>query len=283
MTQRQAFLKKSLLITGCSSGIGLAAARGMKELGWHVFASCRKPEDCARLAAEGFDSPHLDQNDPNSIRDALAHVLGQTAGTLDAVFNNGAFACPGAAEDLPTAALREVLETNVLGVHEVTRQVIPIMRAQGHGRIVQHSSVLGLVPMPWRAAYVTSKYALEGLTDTLRIEMRDTNIHVVILNTGPVTSRIRANSIPHFEKWIDWQASPRAQLYKDSLLKRLYEDTGPDKFELPPTAVVEKLVLALEAKHPKPRYFITKPTWMMSAAKRMLPTSLLDRLIDKAR
>lgn len=276
-------MQKSLLITGCSSGIGADAARGMRDRGWRVFASCRKAQDCARLEADGFDSPQLDQRDPASIREALARILDQTGGTLDAVFNNGAFACPGAAEDLPTDALREVFETNVLGVHEVTRQVIPVMRAQGHGRIVQHSSVLGLVPMPWRAAYCASKYALEGLTDTLRIEMADTDIHIVTLNTGPVTSKIRVNSIPHFEKWIDWRNSPRAALYESSLLKRLYEDRGPDRFELPPSAVTRKLVLALESARPRPRYFITTPTWIMSASKRMLPTFLLDRMINKAR
>ncbi len=276
-------MNKSLLITGCSSGIGLEAARGMRARGWTVFASCRKPEDSVRLADEGFDSPVLDQRDPDSIRAALSHILEQTGGTLDAVFNNGAFGCPGAVEDLPTDALRDVFETNVMGVHEVTRQVIPIMRAQGHGRIVQHSSVLGLVPLPWRAAYCASKYALEGLTDTLRIEMADTDIHIVTLNTGPVTSKIRENSIPHFEKWIDWQGSPRVEQYRENLLKRLYEDSGPDKFELPPSAVTGKLIKALEAPKPHPRYFITTPTWIMSAAKRFLPTSMLDRLINKAR
>ena len=276
-------MQKSLLITGCSSGIGLDAAHGMRARGWRVFASCRKPEDCARLAEEGFDSPLLDQRDPEGIRSALTYILGQTGGTLDAVFNNGAFACPGAAEDLPTDALRDVFETNVMGVHELARQAIPIMRAQGHGRIVQHSSVLGLVPMPWRAAYTASKYALEGLTDTLRIEMADTNIHVITLNTGPVTSKIRENSIPHFEKWIDWENSPRAEQYRSKLLTRLYTDRGPDKFELPPSAVTEKLIKALESPRPHPRYFITTPTWIMSAAKRLLPTSMLDKLINKAR
>jgi NAD(P)-dependent dehydrogenase (short-subunit alcohol dehydrogenase family) len=200
---------------------------------------------------------------------------------LDALFNNGAHAIPGAVEDLPTDALRAIFEANVFGWHELTRRVIPVMRAQGHGRILNHSAVLGMVVMPWRAAYNTTKFAIEGLTDTLRIELRDTPIHVVTLNTGPVTSKIRVNSIPHFERWINWEASPRVEQYRAKLLKRLYEDRGPDKFELPPSAVSEKVLHALTAQNPRPRYYITTPTWLMGIARRVLSTRQLDWLLAK--
>lgn len=272
---------RSILITGCSSGIGYDAAHGLRARGWRVFAACRQEADCQRLRDEGFESPKLDYSDPDSIQSALNEVLAATGGRLDALFNNGAYAVPGAAEDLPTGALREIFEVNVLGWHDLTRLVIPVMRAQGHGRIVNHGSVLGLVVAPWRAAYNASKFAVEGLTDTLRIEMRDTPIHIITFNTGPVTSKIRVNSIPHFERWIDWRSSPRAAQYESRLLRRLYEDRGPDTFELPPSAVTAKLVHALESARPRPRYYVTKATWIMGLLRRVLPTTAMDWLTAK--
>lgn len=271
---------KTVLITGCSSGIGYDAAHGLRQQGWRVFASCRKEEDCTRLRTEGFESPLIDYQDRARITSGLAEVLAATGGTLDALFNNGAFACPGAVEDLPTDALRDIFEANVFGWHELTRQVIPVMRAQGSGRIVQNSSILGFVVAPWRGAYISTKHALEGLTDTLRIEMRGTGIHVSTIEPGPITSKIRENAIPHFERWIDWRASPRAAQY-ETLMRRLYEDRGRDRFELPPEAVTKKLVHALESPSPRPRYYVTTPTHLMGALRRLLPTRALDWLMSK--
>ena len=271
MTQR------TILITGCSSGIGYAAACALRDRGWRVYAACRQELDCGRLREEGFDSPRIDYADPDSIITALADVLEDTGGTLDAVFNNGAYAMPGAVEDLPTEALREIFEANFFGWHTLTRAVIPIMRAQGHGRIVQCSSVLGLVALPWRGAYSATKFALEGLTDTLRMEMRGTGVHPILIEPGPITSKIRANSIPHFERWIDWENSARADQYEAVLGPRLYAERGPDKFELPPSAVVKKLVHALESKRPRARYYVTTPTRLAGLLRRILPTRMLDR------
>lgn len=274
-------MARSILITGCSSGIGHDAAHGLKRAGWRVFATCRAEADCARLRDEGLESFRLDYTDAASISAAVAEALGRTGGTIDAVFNNGAFACPGAVEDLPTEALRAIFETNLFGYHELTCQVIPVMRAQGHGRIVNCSSVLGLVPMRWRGAYVATKYALEGLTDVLRLEMADTPIRVILIEPGPITSKIRANSIPHFERWIDWRASPRRAQYEASLLGRLYEARGPDRFELPASAVTARLLRALTARNPAPRYFVTTPTHLMNIARRLLPSRALDALIRR--
>lgn len=275
-------MRKSILITGCSSGIGYDAAHGLQRAGWRVFATCRQDKDVERLRAEGLESTRLDYADEDSIAAALAWVLDQTGGTLDALYNNGAFACPGAAEDLPRAALREIFEVNVLGYHDLTRRVIPVMRAQGHGYIINCSSILGIVTAPWRSAYNASKFALEGLTDTLRIEMRDTNIKIVLLEPGPVTSQIRANSIPYFEKWIDWQASSRAEQYRDKLLPRLYaKKEGLDPFELPPSAVTKILLRILNTKNPRPRYYVTKATHIMGALRRLLPSRALDWILAK--
>jgi NAD(P)-dependent dehydrogenase (short-subunit alcohol dehydrogenase family) len=272
---------KSILITGCSSGIGLDAARGLKARGWRVFATCRAEGDCERLRAEGLESFPLDYADEASIAAAVAEASARTGGRLDALFNNGAFACPGAVEDLPRGALREIFETNLFGYHDLTRRVIPLMRAQGQGRIVNCSSVLGLVGMTWRGAYVATKFAMEGLTDVLRIEMRGTGIEVILIEPGPIATKIRENAIPHFERWIDWEASARADQYR-SLRGRLYgPKTKKDAFELGPEAVTRKLIRALEDPRPKPRYYITTPTYLMGFARRILPTRALDWLIAK--
>jgi len=274
-------LKKSILITGCSSGIGYDCAKGMRDAGWRVFASCRKAEDCARLQSEGFDSPMIDYADPVSVSNGLAEVIAATGGTLDAVFNNGAYALPGAVEDLPREGLREIFECNLFGVHDLTRAVLPVMRAQGHGRIINCSSVLGLVTMKWRGAYSASKFAMEGLSDTLRLEMRGTGIDIILIEPGPVTSDIRVNSIPHFERWIDWKNSARHAEYENTLIDRLYTSSGPDPFELPASSVTQKLLNACEAKRPKPRYYVTKPTYLMGALRRVLSTRVLDWVVSR--
>jgi NAD(P)-dependent dehydrogenase (short-subunit alcohol dehydrogenase family) len=272
--------QKSILITGCSSGIGLDAAHGLRARGWRVFATCRQQGDVDRLRGLGFDSFKLDYADEASIAQALSDVLTATGGTLDALFNNGAYACPGAVEDLPRGALREIFEVNLFGYHDLAARVIPVMRAQRHGRIINCSSVLGLVGMQWRGAYVATKFAMEGLTDVMRIEMRGTGIDVILIEPGPIGTRIRENAIPHFERWINWENSARRDQYI-ALRSRLYEKSGPDRFELPASAVTAKLIRALESPRPKARYFVTTPTYLMSVARRILPTWALDWLITK--
>jgi NAD(P)-dependent dehydrogenase (short-subunit alcohol dehydrogenase family) len=273
---------KSILVTGCSSGIGYDAAHGLKAAGWRVFATCRKASDCERLVGEGLESFPLDYTDKGSIHAALAEVLARTGGTLDALYNNGAYGLPAAVEDVPTEALREIFETNLFGWHELTRAVIPVMRKQGHGTIINCSSVLGFAVIRWRGAYSATKHALEGLTDVLRIEMKGTGIRVVLIEPGPITSRIRANSVPHFEKWINWRDSAVRPFYESTLLKRLYAgETKPDRFELPPSAVTKVILKILNSKNPKPRYFITIPTHVAGIAKRLLPGRLQDWLVSR--
>lgn len=275
---RQDNLTKSILITGCSSGIGYVAAQSLQARGWRVFASVRSEDDRARLEAEGLESPMLDVRDGDSIAAALAHVLHQTGGTLDAVFNNAGYGLPGAVEDLPVEGLREIFETNLFGLHDLTRRVIPVMRKQGHGRIVQHSSGFGRHVMKWRGAYNASKHAVEGLTDTMRLELRGTGIHVSTLNTGPVTSKFRINSIPQFERWIDWEHSANPDRYRKELLPFLYEDTGRAPFQKEPDAVVRRLIHAVEAANPRPRYHITGATHIAEALRRALPQRMLDAI-----
>ncbi|SLN30185.1 Levodione reductase [Roseovarius gaetbuli] len=272
--------EKTILITGCSTGIGYDAAHALRALGWRVFASCRKEADCARLRDEGFDSPRIDYEDEASIEAGLAEVLEATGGRLDALFNNGAYAIAGPVEDIPTAAMRAIFQANFIGWHDLTRRVIPVMRAQGAGRIVQCSSVLGLVAMKWRGAYVATKFALEGMSDAMRMELQGTGIHVSIIDPGPIDTPFRANAIKQFEKWVDWENSARVEEYRATLLDQLYKGSskGP---QWPASAVTKVLVRALEARRPKPRYYVTTPTYLMGTLRRILSARTLDWVTSK--
>lgn len=274
--------RKTILITGCSSGIGEDAAYALKSNGWRVFASCRQEVDCARLRDAGFESPQIDYTEEASITSGLAEVLEATGGTLDAVFNNGAHGFFGAVEDLPTQGLREIFESNFFGWHELTRQIIPVMRAQGHGHILQCSSTLGFTYIPWRGAYSATKRALEAMSDTMRIELRGTGIRVVLIEPGPITTMFRQKGIPFFERWIDWENSPRRAEYENGLTKRLYRGSGKkDLFELPASAVTAKVIRALDSKNPKARYKVTGATYLAAVLHRTLPDRALDAIASR--
>lgn len=268
----------SILITGCSSGIGHVCAHGLRRRGWRVFATARRAEDVTRLEAEGLEALQLDVSDSASIDAAVATVLERTGGTLDALFNNAGYGQPGAVEDLPRDAMRLQFETNVFGPLELTNRVLPVMRRQGHGRIVFNSSLLGYAAMRMRGAYNSSKFALEGLADTLRLELHGSGIDVVLIEPGPVESRFRQNCVPHYERWIKLDASPHWALYA-AMEARLNHPGPASPFTLPATAVLDKLVHALEARRPRARYRVTVPAIALAWAKRLLPTRVLDRIL----
>jgi NAD(P)-dependent dehydrogenase (short-subunit alcohol dehydrogenase family) len=268
---------RSVLITGCSSGIGLASARVLKARGWRVFATARKPEDIARLKNEiGVESLYLDYIEPDSIAEASAHVLEATGGALYALFNNGAYGQPGAVEDVPPEALRAQFEANVIGWHDLTRRLIPSMRTRGEGRIVYCSSVLGLVSAPYRGAYCASKFAVEALTDALRVELAGTGIHVSLIEPGPIATRFIEHAVEAYRRNIDMENSPHRETYRVRLAQM--EEGGQKAFKLPPEAVAAKLVHALESKRPKTRYYVTFPTYAAAFLRRILPTRALDAL-----
>lgn len=273
--------RQVILITGCSSGIGYDSAHAFRRLGWRVFASCRKPEDCRKLQAEGLESPLLDYQDNASIHGCVDHVMAATGGRLDVLFNNGAFAIPAAVEDLPGDALRAIFEANLFGWHELTRAVLPHMLARGEGRIINNSSVLGFVALPFRGAYNATKFALEGLTDTLRLELGKTPIKLVLIQPGPIRTHIRQNSYYQFRQWIDWRTSRLESVYRDALIPRLdpaIPQAKPDRFELMPDAVSRAVIHAATAKRPKHRYRVTTPTRIMALLKRLLSSRALDWL-----
>lgn len=274
-------MTRTILITGCSSGIGNDAAHTLRARGWRVFASCRQQADCDRLRDLGFDAPRIDYCDPASIDTGLAEVLEATDGRLDALFNNGAHQLNGAVEDLPIEGLRAIFEANVFGWHDLTNRVIPVMRAQGGGRIVQCSSTLGFSYLRWRGAYTATKRSIEALTDVLRIELAGTGIHPILIEPGPISTAFREKGIAYFERFIDWKASPHRAAYESGLVPRMYRPSGKDRFELPPSAVTARLIHAIEAARPRPRYFVTGATWLAAGLHRILPTRAADRLISR--
>lgn len=274
-------MQYSILITGCSSGIGLEAAKILQQKDFLVVASCRRKEDIETIKEAGIHHVvQLDLADSASIEKGLQDTLALTGGNLFALFNNGAYGQPGAVEDLSVSTLRAQFETNFFGTHELTCKVLKLMLAQGYGRIVNNSSVLGLVAMPFRGAYNASKFALEGLTDTLRLELIGTPIHVSLIEPGPIESRFRANALIALKENIDISQSRHQQGYEEAI-GRLSKEGPTSSQTLPASAVVKKLLHALESQRPKPRYYVTTPTYMAGFLKRLLPTRLLDCIMSK--
>lgn len=270
----------SVLITGCSTGIGFDTAITLSGLGYKVFATARKQADVEKLKALGLNAYLLDLTNESSIDNAVNWVLKQTDGSLYALFNNGAYGQAGALEDLPVEALKEQFETNVFGWHYLTRVVIPVMRKQGFGRIIQNSSVLGLVAMPYRGAYNASKFAIEGYTDTLRLELKGSGIQISLIEPGPIETQFRANALAKTLEFIDVDNSVHKDNYKIEI-DRLSKEESTNKFTLPASAVTSKVVHALSSKKAKTRYYVTKPTYIMAFFKRVLPFTWLDKLLIK--
>ena len=270
--------RPTIIVTGASSGIGAHCARALKADGWRVFATVRRKEDRTSLDADGIENFLMDYTDTASIHALADAVLERTGGRLDALYNNGAYGQPGAVEDLTTDVLRLQFETNFFGWHELTRRVIPVMRAQGKGRIVNCSSILGLVPYKWRGAYNASKYALEGLTITMRMELDGSGIDVSLIEPGPIRSNFMANALKAAEANIDLENTPHRVEYQRQL-KRLRGELAGARGKLGPEAVYEVLRHALTSASPKPHYIVTKPAKRGVLLKRLLPSHLLYRIL----
>ena len=272
--------QSTIIVTGCSSGIGAYCARALAKDGWRVFATARKPEDIAALEADGLEALYLDYTDQASITALVEAVAERTGGRIDALFNNGAYGQPGAVEDVSTDVLRAQFEANFFGWHELTRQVLPFMRARGHGRIVQCSSILGLLPYRYRGPYSASKYALEAMSLTLRMELEGTGIFVSLIEPGPIASRFTANALKHIHDNIDLEGSHHAAEYKKQLA-RLDGSGPPNKSRLEPDAVHAVLLKALTAKRPRPHYPVTTPARQGMILKRIMPADWFYRLMGR--
>ncbi len=272
--------KKSVLISGCSSGIGRCIALGLHQRGYRVFATVRNPDDVAVLTELGMEGLVLDLDSSSSIREAVDEVAKRCNGQLYALVNNGAYGQPGAVEDLSRKVLRRQFETNLFGTHELTNAVLPLMRRYNEGRIIQMSSILGFMCLAYRGAYQATKYALEALSDTLRLELRGTNIRVCLIEPGPITSRFRENAYTAFKANIDQEHSPHREVYR-SVEQRLASEDDDAPFTLPPEAVLKRVIHALEARRPRVRYSVTVPTYVYAGLRRLLPDRAFDWLLAK--
>lgn len=266
---------KNVLVTGCSTGIGRCVADGLKERGFKVYATARKEKDVEVLKQASFEALMLNLTDSNSIKSAVDTLLDKTNGRVYGLVNNAAYGLTGAVEDLPIESLRQQFETNVFGTQELTNFIIPVMRQQNEGRIIQISSVLGFVTMKYRGAYCASKYTLESLSDAMRYELSDTNIKISLIEPGPIKSEFRNNVVTQFNKTIDKENS----IHKEAYHKMEQEVGKPVPFTLGPEAVLKKVVHALESDKPKARYYVTFPTYLFALFKRILPSSLLDKIL----
>lgn len=272
--------KQNILITGCSSGIGLCAAMVLHERGYNVVATVRKSQDAMPLQQLGVITTKLDLTDSASIKHAFDFTLKHFDGQLDALFNNAAYGQPGAVEDLSRDVLRVQFETNVFGTQELTNLVISHMRKQGHGRIIYNSSVLGIISMAYRGAYNASKYAIEGLADTLRQELQGSNIYISLIEPGPILSQFRTNAFAKYQQNINKDLSHHQDIYL-AMERRLTKQGAAVPFTLPPEAVVKKLIHAIESSCPKIRYYVTFPTYLFATLKRILPHRFLDWVLIK--
>lgn len=273
-------MQKTILITGASTGIGYYVAHELRKAGYRVIASCRALPDVTRLQSEGLESVQIDLANSESIQQGFAQAMAITGNQLYALFNNGAYGQPGAVEDLPIKALREQFDTNFFGWCELTNLALPIMLQQGYGRIIQNSSVLGIAAMPLRGAYNASKYALEGISDTLRLELIGTGIYVSLIEPGPIESQFRKNALVALHANIDTEKSRHRDIYR-AAIARLGKTETTTPFTLGPEAVYRRVIHALESKHPQARYYVTFPTYLVGFMKRILPTGLLDKLLRK--
>jgi NAD(P)-dependent dehydrogenase (short-subunit alcohol dehydrogenase family) len=271
---------RTIIVTGASSGVGAYCARALKAEGWRVFATARKTKDIAALEADGIEALPLDYCDPRSIEALVATVLERTDGRLDALYNNGAYAQAGAVEDMPVDVLRKQFEANFFGWHDLTRRILPAMRRQGHGRIVHCSSILGLMPLPYRGAYCASKYALEGLMLSLRQELIGTDIHVSLIEPGPVASDLHENGLPQFRNSIDYENSVHRDAYR-KLMDGMWSGSSRARAKAGPEVVYAALKHALLSRRPRPHYVVTMPARIGVLFKRILPASLFYRLLAK--
>ncbi len=270
---------RSVLVTGCSSGIGLATAELLRSAGWTVFPTARKPDDLDTLRLAGFDAIELDVSDSRSIATALDWVLAKNAGRLGAVVNNAGFGMPGAIQDLSRDAMRHQFEVNLFGLQELTNRLIPVFREQGYGRIVNISSVVGRLALPFMGIYSASKFALEAVSDAQRVELSPDAISVSLVEPGPIRTQFSTNCAGQGEQKLDTGASKFGAAYKKYFEKRRNGGMSEDRFRLSPEAVAKKIVHALEAPRPKIRYKVTVPSYLGDFAARFLPAELIDRMM----
>ncbi|NHV09552.1 SDR family oxidoreductase [Cronobacter turicensis] len=254
-------MQKSLLITGCSSGIGLACAHELRRQGFQILAACRKPDDVARMNTLGFTGIELDLDSPQSVEAAAQEVIRLTNNRLYGIFNNGGYGVYGPLATISRAQMEQQFSANFFGAHQLTMLLLPAMLPHGEGRIVNTSSVMGLISTPGRGAYAASKYALEAWSDALRMELRYSGVKVSLIEPGPIRTRFTEN-------------------VNQTQTDKPVENPGiAARFTLGPEAVVAKVRHAFESPNPRIRYPVTLVTHAVGILKRLLPTRIMDKIL----
>lgn len=254
-------MQKSILITGCSSGIGLASAERLKTAGYRVLAACRKPEDVERMNQAGYTGILLDLDSEQSIQQAASQVITLTDNQLYGLFNNAGYGVYGPLTSLSREQFQQQFSTNLFGLHQLTMLLLPAMLPHHEGRIVMTSSVMGLVATPGRGAYAASKYALEAWSDTLRMELHYSGIQVSLIEPGPISTHFTAN------------------VNQTQADKPVHNPGIAARFTLGPDAVASKVYHAFSSPKAKLRYPVTLVAHTLSWLRRLLPTCLMDKIL----
>ncbi|SFC42877.1 NADP-dependent 3-hydroxy acid dehydrogenase YdfG [Halobiforma haloterrestris] len=264
--------KQSVLITGCSSGIGRATAEAFLESNWQVFATARNPADIEDLEDAGCTTLELDVTDPDQVARAVERTV-EIGGAIDCVVNNAGYAQMGPLEDVPTADLHRQFDVNVYGPHRLVRAALPHMRAQGAGRIINVSSVAGRISLPGSGAYSGSKFALEAMSDSLRAEVEEFGVDVVVVEPGPVET--------NFTNRVDEELPESERTPAYETLYELYDEMqligggtgGP--FASEPEDVAEAILTASTTPDPPARYPVG-PLAQYGVYAQYLPDRLRD-------
>ena len=273
-------LNRTVLVTGCSTGIGQATALRLRAGGWTVFPTARAEADLERLRTEGFDPVRLDMADETSVSEAVAETL-RRAGTtgLGGVVNNAGFGQPGAVEDVSRAAFRHQFEVNLFGMQDLTNRLLPTLRRQGWGRIVNISSVVGRISLPFMGAYSATKFAMEALSDAMRVELHASGIAVSLVEPGPIATAFGDNVARSGRQTLKPESSVFGEVYRKKLDPVTTRGDPKERFRLPPDAVARAIAHALESPHPHRRYTVTVPAKLGAWCARFLPDAVLDRLL----
>ena len=272
---------RSALITGCSTGIGLATAHRLREKDWRVIASARKSADVEKLARDGFAAIQLDVADANSVREAVRETMRLVDGKLGALVNNAGFGQAGALEDISRTALRYQFEVNVFGLQDLTNQLLPDMIKSGSGRIVHVSSVLGKLVLPMYGAYCASKHAVEALADAQRVELRETGVGVILVEPGPITTEFRRNAARMVREKVSGAATDYSGYYDEEVEGRIKLAKAESLISKPPEAVASVIERALTSNRPQTRYTVTLPAHIGPGLRKIIPDALYDRLVAK--
>jgi NAD(P)-dependent dehydrogenase (short-subunit alcohol dehydrogenase family) len=270
-------ISKAVLITGCSTGIGRATAERLASRGWNVYATARKVESLADLAARGCKTLALDVCDDASMR-AAVEAVERAEGAVGVLINNAGYGLEGAFEEVPMTDIRRQFETNVFGLVAMTKLVLPAMRRQRWGRIVNLSSMGGKLTFPGGAYYHATKHAVEALSDALRFEVKGFGIDVIIIEPGPIKTRFGDTAVGSI-------AAPKDSPYAafnavlEKQIREAYEGGPMARFAAPPEAVAEVIDKSISATSPKTRYKVTLAARILMGLRRVLPDRAFEAFL----